>query len=216
MPSATSSGAPWNSPVRASSTCSTGLKRKSKSIIGRLAVRAGADEREVREVAREAAQLAHGARAAPSRSSSGDVLAAALARGVAAVVAAAEDVAAGRVADVDVAGDPRRLERLEVAVDGLPRSAPALRASSSAVTGPVGGEQRVDAPARRVVEMRSPRARRVPSAAVGVGRGNGSAQCGKDMQGLLFRSRRSRTAWSTLSSQRPRDRIMRVAPRPGR
>ena len=56
------------------------------------------------EVAREAAELAHGA---PQRLEVVErhVLPAALARGVAAVVAAAEDVAAGGVAEVDVAGD---------------------------------------------------------------------------------------------------------------
>ena len=109
-----------------------------------LAVGAGADEREVREVAREAVQLADGrAQAGELAVLERDVAAAALARGVAARVAAAEHVAAGGVADVHVVRDAGLLERVEVAVDGrevrLGAAGERLGAHRA-----FGGEQRVD------------------------------------------------------------------------
>src|SRR5215208_1654541 len=82
------------------------------------AVGADADDREVREVAREPGRAQHsGADLVEAAAVDGDVQAAALARGVAVARAARERVEAGAMPDVDVAHQPDALERVEVAVD---------------------------------------------------------------------------------------------------
>ena len=123
-------------------------------------------------------------------------------------VAAAEHVAAGAVARGGRGGRARPPRAPRGCGRRDARSAPARRRAPRRSAG-ASAAKSASSTSRRAVETRRPRARRVPSAAVGVGRGSGSAQGETAYRGSSSVRAAPAQPGRPISSQRPRDRIMR-------